>query len=260
MRSLLAALGLASAAQGLLLTLPGSVRLPGQAESVRFPWATDDGCDVRVSWPLRASWSRRKAAVLRWRISQARCELDALTREAKALNRRLDDGRPLRPEEYAAETKRIMQLRSEAKVAEARIVACKRKLGAKGKTRGGWFGQAARASESFAYAISKSRDVLLQQLQSNPADSLTLLAEDAGSILRLGANWTIAAGYLPRADRLIAHAPAIYLRASILERHAPGMCAAHKRPGPHQPRAPPLAADAGAPPQHGVTRRVSRPP
>lgn len=168
-------------------------------------------------------YSRRKEALLRWRIAKERALVEKAAREIVALERRsasLTEGALA-----DAARARVAALRREAGIVEARIVRLKLRLGSqKGATRSGVLGRVARTVETLSASEERAAKVLWSQLQrqTNPWE---LVREDTGALLRLGSNLSLARGYasLGASPTLVPHAAAIAARASKLERFAPGI-------------------------------------
>jgi hypothetical protein len=173
---------------------------------------------------LRTPFRAKKQAALRWRTAQARSIVERCTREIKALETRA----AIAPgDAYAQEARstRLGELRQEAGVTEGRILLLKarqRKLGL--PSRNGWVGDTQRLVETWLATEERSAQVLLSLLVKS-RDPWDLIRQDTISLLRLGSNAALVAGYaqLPGMDRLAPHAPAIAARAAKLERYAPGI-------------------------------------
>ena len=170
---------------------------------------------------LRPGYSQKRRAVLRWRISEGRAEIDRLAREVSALDSRLS----LTGAAEDARRARVAELRREAGLAETRIRRLKTQLGERGRRRPGLLGDVARYAETLAATEGNSARVLWRALSRPGRDPWDLLRADTESLLRLGSNLTLAGGYLQlrSSSRLAPHAAAIMARAEKLERHAPGI-------------------------------------
>jgi len=189
-----------------------------------FPSATE-----LLSTPLvPASFTQKRQAALRWRKAQARSTVQRAQREIEAL-----ESLPSLPDaldgdaaaELVARRARIAELRREAGVAEGRIILLRTRQHQMGiRSRLGWFGDGARFLETFLATEERSARVLLSLL-ARQRDPWNLVREDTASLLRLGSQPALLAGYmsLRDADLLAPHAAAIAARAAKLERYAPGI-------------------------------------
>ena len=174
--------------------------------------------------PMSATITQKKRAVLRWRAAQARASVQRVTQEIEALNRRSSKTK-LQEEARLA---RITELRTEAGLAESRIILLKAKQREMGMpSRQGWLGEAARSAEMFWASEERSARAVLATL-AEVRDPWALIQEDTIALLRLGTNTKLVAGYAQLADapRLVTHATAIAARANKLERYAPGILVA----------------------------------
>jgi len=171
---------------------------------------------------LPATFSQRKAAALRWRVAQARDQVERAAREITALEARAAGISPVQDEARRA---RIATLRQEAGLAESQIIILKQKQRQLGlPSREGWWGTAARSFETFLAREERSARVVLSTL-GKARDPWDLVRADTISLLRLGSQPGLLAGYanLRDATRLAPHAAAIAARAYKLERFAPGI-------------------------------------
>ena len=210
---------LARSAASMVPTSP--VRVEGARAGVigqLFPAAAQQ---LWFSSPLlRTSFKAKKQAALRWRTAQARSIVERCTRETKALEARAVPGDAFAEDARRA---RLGELRQEAGVTEGRILLLKarqRRLGL--PPRKGWVGDTTRLVETWLATEERSARVLLSLLRQQ-RDPWDLIRQDTISLLRLGSNAALVAGYaqLPGMDRLAPHAPAIAARAAKLERYAP---------------------------------------
>ena len=170
------------------------------------------------------SFTQKKQAALRWRTAQARSAVDRSQREIQALQARYAPGF-LSDVQEQARVARIAELRKEAGLAESRIILLKEKQRSLGlPSRRGMYGDLARFAETFLAGEERSARVLLSLL-SKQRDPWDLIRQDTVSLLRLGRNTTLVAGYARLRDmpRLAPHAAAIAGRISLLERYAPGI-------------------------------------
>lgn len=169
----------------------------------------------------RTPYSTKKRTALRWRVAQCRADVDRIAREIDALLAREGSGSPAEQEACAA---RIAELRLSAGISEVQIFRLKARLGEDGAARPGVWGAAARTVETLRASQEQSARVLWGLLRRQD-DPWELLRQDTGSLLRLGTNTSIVAGYaqLRQSPRLLPHAPAIVARAARLEQYAPGI-------------------------------------
>lgn len=170
------------------------------------------------------SFTQKKQATLRWRVAQARAAVDRARREIEALEAR-SAMRSSSELQRQARLTRIAEVRRDAGLAESRIILLKeqqRRLGL--PSRRGWVGDAQRVAETFLASEERSARVLFSTL-SKQRDPWDLIRQDTVSLLRLGSNASLIAGYaqLRDAPRLVPHAAAIAARMSLLERYAPGI-------------------------------------
>ena len=163
----------------------------------------------------RSTFSQKRLATIRWRTAQSRSAVQRATREIRALER-------LGSESVAP---RIAELRLEAGLAESRIILLKQKQRQMGvPSRPGVVGDLLRFAETFLASEERSARVLLRAL-SRVRDPWSLIREDTISLVRLGTQPQLVAGYaqLRDASLLAPHAAAIAARVSKLERFAPGI-------------------------------------
>jgi len=179
------------------------------------------GLPAQIATLFPVPFSSKRRAVLRWRVSESRADVDRITREVDALMGREGTGSPAAA---AARSARIAELRKYAGIAEGKILRLKAKLGTDGATRPGLLGSILRASETLVATEEQSARVVFNILQAQ-RDPWELLRQDTGSLLRLGTNSSLVTGYLSlrESPRLLPHAVAIATRAAKLERHAPGI-------------------------------------
>ena len=223
-RKMLTALGLvllaASRSSAMSGPLPGGTR--SAVIQTLFPAAR-----TLPSWLPRDSFMQKRLTVLRWKVSAERAEVERAAREIAALEK-LGTRNASSDAVEEARKARVQQLRVEAGLAESRIRRLKAKLGKNGEVRPGLLGWLARNLETFLAAEESSARVLFSQLlrtKARGSDPWELVRADTTSLLRLGSNLTLAAGYLQlsQSPRLVPHAAAIVARANKLERHAPGI-------------------------------------
>ena len=177
---------------------------------------------------LKSGYGKRKEVVLRWRIAQHRSMVERCAREIGGLEQRLGYAN-LSPAEENAHRVRVAVLRRDAGVEETAILRLKQRVSKvvgqdASNSRPGLLGAAARQAEIFSASEERSAKVLLSQLRRRK-DPWELLREDTSSLLRLGTNFSLAAGYLKlrQSPTLLPHTAAIIARAATLERHAPGI-------------------------------------
>jgi len=159
------------------------------------------------------SFTQKKQATLRWRVAQARAAVDRARREIEALEAR-SAMRSSSELQRQARLTRIAEVRRDAGLAESRIILLKeqqRRLGL--PSRRGWVGDAQRVAETFLASEERSARVLFSTL-SKQRDPWDLIRQDTVSLLRLGSNASLIAGYaqLRDAPRLVPHAAAIAAR------------------------------------------------
>jgi len=177
---------------------------------------------------VQQSVSERKEALLRKKIAQKRSMVGQTRREIEALSTR-SALQSIDPLERTAHSARIAVLKRETLVMESQITALRSTLGKVtgyegGASRPGLMGAMARGYENFVASEERSARVMFDQMQRK-GDGWELLREDAGSLLRLGSNLSLAAGYLNLrgSTNLLPHAAAIISRANKLEKMAPGI-------------------------------------
>lgn len=166
-------------------------------------------------------YSVKRGLLLRTRVLLQRADIESYNREAAALEARLRNMK-LAPNEKAAETARLKQLRREAAIGEANVLQLKKRASI--KEREGWSGAAVRTAEVLAGSQYRPLRLFFTEMTRTP-DPLVALRDDTASLLRLATNLTLVEGYigLRQAPRLIPHAAAIYSKLARLERFAPGI-------------------------------------
>uniref|UniRef100_A0A7S2FYH4 Uncharacterized protein n=1 Tax=Haptolina brevifila TaxID=156173 RepID=A0A7S2FYH4_9EUKA len=177
---------------------------------------------------LAPTASESKEVLLRRKIAQKRSMVDQTRREIEALKTRcLSDTTDDR--ERTAHSARIAVLKRETRIMGSQIVALRSTLGKVtgfdgGLSRPGLMGVMARGYENFMATEERSARIMFDQMQRRQ-DGWELLREDAGSLLRLGSNLSLATGYLKLrgSTKLLPHAAAIISRANKLEKMAPGI-------------------------------------
>ena len=208
-------------------------------------------------WGSNMSFREKRVFVLRMRVAKARATVDRCIKEIQALEKIREESteklkvqaldkrararaglEKINNREESTERlkvraldERLGKLRTDAGVAESRIVLLKGKQRAMGMPRreGLWF-DLVRGVEKFMASEEGSARVLQKQLEE--ADDLlgvySLLREDTLSLLRLGSKPSLVRGYvsLSKAERLIPHTAAIASRIAKLEVYAPGILVA----------------------------------
>ncbi|GMH90666.1 hypothetical protein TL16_g11834 [Triparma laevis f. inornata] len=149
------------------------------------------------------SFSSKKKLALRWRVAQARSQVNRVQNEIAALDE-------LRPQTLATE-KRIKMLRVEAGKSESQIILLKSKQSKLGfPRRNNLLGTISKNLETFLASEQRSSSVLLNLLRTS-SSPWSLLLSDTQSLLKMGTSPSLLSKtiQLKSSQRLIPHAAAI---------------------------------------------------